>query len=129
MKERQIVTLMHKLFYGDIDTSDGYVHLFTDGTLDREKFEHFIRGYIQDRNLLIYVNSQRVFSCSLIDAYEIVKANLSDNRVRIANEAFSARIIIEPTGVAVGHLTNKGIGREKRTHFSNVIYRKDYDEP
>ena len=113
MEERQIITLMHKLFYGDIDTSDGYVHLIKEGTLDREVFGRFVGGYIHEDDLLIYVDSQNVFSCALIEAYDIVKSYFSSSRIRIANESFTARIIIEPTGVGVGHLTSKGIGREK----------------
>jgi len=113
MEERQIITLMHKLFYGDIDTSDGYVHLIKENALDREVFERFVGGYIHDELLLIYVNSQNVFSCSLVEAFDIVKSNYSSSRIRIANESFNARIIIEPTGVGVGHLTNKPIKVDK----------------
>lgn len=112
MEERQIITLMHKLFYGDIDTNDGYVHLIKEDTLDRDVFKRFVGGYIHGEVLLIYVNSQIVFSCALNEAYDIVKPHFSNSRIRIANESFTARIIIEPTGVGVGHLTSKGIGRD-----------------
>ena len=113
MIERQIITLMHKLFYGDIDTSDGYVHLIKDNVLDRGMFERFVSGYIYDDILLIYVDSQNVFSCTLVEAFDIVKSNYSNGRIRIANKSFNAKIMIEPIGVGVGHLTNKSIGHRR----------------
>lgn len=105
MKKRQIITLMHKLFYSDINTTNGYVHLLKNDSLNRELFEIFVTNYIHDENLLIYVNSQSAFSCTLNESYEIVKSNYSKNRIKIANKSFTAKIIIEPTGVGVGHVT------------------------
>jgi len=107
MNNRQIITLMHKLFRDDIDKSDGYVHLFTNDELDVSKYNAFVSSYIQDENILVYVNSQNVHYCSIKESFELVRKNMSNSRIRLANESFSAKILIESMGVGVGHLTRR----------------------
>jgi hypothetical protein len=107
MNNREIITLMHKLFSGDIDTSDGYVHLFTNDELDISKYEAFVSSYIHDETVLVFINSQNVHHCTIHESFELVRDNMANNRIRLANENFSAKILIESTGVGVGNLTRR----------------------
>lgn len=107
MNTRQIVTLMHKLHYGDVDTSDGYEHLMVDGKLELSKFERFVNRYINEPSMLFYANSQLAGVGDIQDAFEFAIANMAENRIRIASNDFQAKIIIEPIGVGIGHLTSK----------------------
>jgi hypothetical protein len=45
---------------------------------------------------------------------------MTENRIRIASEDFSAKIIIEPTGVAVGHLTSQSTQTLILPHYNNT---------
>lgn len=107
MNKRQIVTLMHKLHYGDLDASDGYEHLMVNGKLDLSKFERFVCGYINEPNMVFYANSQLAGFGDIQDAFEFTRTNMADNRIRIASNDFQAKIIIEPVGVGIGHLTSQ----------------------
>jgi hypothetical protein len=106
MNNREIITLMHKLFSGDIDTSDGYVHLFTNDELDISKYEAFVSSYIHGEAVLVFINSQNVHQCTIHESFELVRDNMANNRIRLANENFSAKILIESIGVGVGNLTS-----------------------
>ncbi|MEL4342617.1 hypothetical protein AAEH92_18000 [Shewanella xiamenensis] len=107
MNTRQIVTLMHKLHYGDVDTSDGYEHLMVDGKFEFSKFERFVCRYIKDPNMVFYANSQLAGFGDIQNAFEFTRTNMADNRIRIASIDFRAKIIIEPLGVGIGHLTSQ----------------------
>jgi len=106
MGKREIITLMHKLHYGDINTSDGYVHLMVNGSLDREKFEQFVRRYITEDNLLLYADSQNVMWGGIQEAFAFTQEHMLSNRIRVASMDFLAKLIIEPTGVGAGHLAS-----------------------
>ncbi len=84
MGKREIITLMHKLHYGDINTSDGYVHLMVNGSLDREKFEQFVRRYITEDNLLLYADSQNVMWGGIQEAFAFTQEHMLSNRIRVA---------------------------------------------
>lgn len=106
MERRKIITIMHKLHYGDVNTVDGYVHLMVNGSLDFEKFERFIRQYITEENMLLYADSQNVMQGNIQEAYTFTQTHMRSNRVRVASIDFLAKLIIEPIGVGVGHLKN-----------------------
>lgn len=105
MNKRQIVTLMHKLHYENIDTTDGYEHLVVDGRLEWPKFESFVRRYVQGIDMVFYATSQVAGIGDIHKAFEFTQTYMTNNRIRIASEDFLARIIIEPIGVGIGHLT------------------------
>ncbi len=107
MNKRQIVTLMHRLHYRDVDTSDGYEHLMVDGKLELSKFERFVYRYINEPNMVFYANSQLAGVGDIQDAFEFTRTNMAENRIRIASNDFQAKIIIEPIGVGIGHLTSQ----------------------
>lgn len=106
MSQREIVTLMHKLFRGDIDKSDGYVHVFTNEELDKNKIDDFLSSYIDTDTVYIYVTSQNAFECKTKDIYKNIKQHMKNHRLRIATPDFHVKILTEPTGVAVGSITN-----------------------
>ena len=105
MNTRQIVTLIHKLHYVDVDTSDGYEHLMVDGKLELDKFEWLVCRYINEPNMVFYANSQLSGFGDIQDAFEFTRTNMADNRIRIASNDFQVKIIIEPIRVGIGHLT------------------------
>jgi hypothetical protein len=106
MNTRQIVTLMHKLHSGGVNTSDGYEHLMVDGRLELKKFKSFVCRYIKEEKMVFYANSQLVGFGDIQDAFEFTVRNMADNRIRIASTDFQGKIIIEPTGVGIGQLTS-----------------------
>ena len=76
MNKREIITLMHRLFYGDIDISDGYQHLYVNDELDESKYSEFIQSYIRGNTILIYVNSQEAIESNIKDSYLYVKQHM-----------------------------------------------------
>ncbi|MEA1988326.1 MAG: hypothetical protein U9N57_03825 [Pseudomonadota bacterium] len=107
MNQREIITLMHKLFQSDIDKSDGYEHVFENDDLSEEKLNNFIKQYIETDKVLVYVNSQNAFECKTSSIYSKIKAFIKKDRIRIASPCFSGKILTETTGVAVGSLTRR----------------------
>lgn len=102
MDKRVIQTLMHRLFYGDIDQSDGWRHLVKDGHFNRELFESFLDSYIPGESVLIYQSSHRAVHCQKPEAFEHVVTFLPTGPVHIADPRFRARLLINPIGVGVG---------------------------
>src|SRR5690606_34383812 len=87
--------------------SDRYEHLMVDGKLELSKFERFVSRYINEPNIVFYANSQLAGIGDIQDAFEFTKANMTENRIRLASNDFQAKIIIEPIGVGIGHLTSQ----------------------
>jgi len=102
MNKREIITLMHKLFRGDIDTSNEYVHLFKNNELNETLFENFIETHITSDSVLIYLDSNNAVECKSNESYTHVNEYLKSGRVRIADPKFKNRVLIEPTGVGIG---------------------------
>ena len=102
MNKREIQTLMNRLFYGDIDQSDGWHHLLSDGHLDKDLFEEFLFSYIETDTVLVYLNGQNAVQCKASEAHQIVKDLLVHGRVKMADPKFKGRVIIDPIGVGVG---------------------------
>ncbi len=104
---------MHRLFYSDIDTADGYKHLYKNNELDEKLYNEFIHSYINTDSILIYVNSQEAIETNIEESYSYVKEHVKNNRVRIADPEFKAKIILEPSGVGIGALTSSSSGTAK----------------
>lgn len=102
MDAREITTLMHRLFRGDIPQTDGWVHLIVDGEFDRSRVDSLINRYIQGDELLLFVNAQHCVSSTRVDAFTHIKSLLPHGTVRIADPRFHARILINQIGVGVG---------------------------
>ena len=102
MNNREIQTLMNRLFYGDIDQSDGWCHLMKDESLDKALFEEFVAKYVEADTVLVYLNSQNSVQCEIAEAYQVTKEYLKLGRVKMADPKFKARLIIDPIGVGVG---------------------------
>ena len=102
MESREIQTLMHRLFYGDINQSDGWRNLFKNGSLDQDLFEHFLASYITEDSVLIYLDSQHSIHCQKQDAFSHVSEFLKSGAVRMSDPRFKAKILINPIGVGVG---------------------------
>ncbi len=102
MNARQITTLMHKLFYGDISQADGWVHLFENGELNQARVDSLISRYIEGDELLLFVNAQHCAHTNRFSAFPYVRDFLNYGVVRIADLKFRARILIHPIGVGVG---------------------------
>jgi len=107
MNKREIVTLMHKLFPGDIDKSNGYEHIYKDDELDETMLNNFLAKYINTDNVFIYVNSQNAFECKTPNIYKCIQPHVKNERIRIATPDFNVKIITELTGVAAGSITNR----------------------
>jgi molybdopterin-biosynthesis enzyme MoeA-like protein len=91
-----------------------------DGLLDQTKFQNFVRRYMAQDNLVLYANSQTAIYGNIEQAFGFTRENMTENRIRIASEDFSAKIIIEPTGVAVGHLTSQSTQTLILPHYNNT---------
>ncbi|MNG17244.1 hypothetical protein D3C85_972130 [compost metagenome] len=102
MDARQITTLMHKLFYGDISQEDGWVHLVVDGRLNCDKVNQLINRYITGDEVLLFVDPQHCAFSSKENAFSHVEQLIEHGTVRIADPRFNARILISPIGVGVG---------------------------
>jgi hypothetical protein len=102
MEPRQITTLMHRLFYGDIPDTDGWAQLMVNGELNAERVNSLINRYIKTENLLLFVNSQHCAYTLKSDAFEHTKKLILHGTVRIADPQFHARILISQIGVGVG---------------------------
>ena len=102
MNKREIITLMHKLFRGDIYSPDGYIHLFKNDCLDEKLLSNFLSKYNINDTILIYLDSNNVVECKANNSYKIIKEFVKSGRVRIADPDFKNRALIEPTGVGIG---------------------------
>ena len=74
---------MHKLFYGDIDKSDGYRHVFTNDELDPDKFNDVLDSYIETDITHVYIDSQNAFECQTNEVFEAIKMHFKTQMVEI----------------------------------------------
>lgn len=102
MDKREIQTLMRRLFYGDIDQSDGWQHLMRDGKLSQELFEMLLNRYISSESVLIYLDAQRAVHCPRAEAFKHAADFLEYGPVRITDPKIQSRILINPIGVGAG---------------------------
>lgn len=102
MDKREIQTLMHRLFYDDIDQSDGWCHLMKNDQLNRELFESLLDRYFLGKFILVYQNSQQAICCQKAEGFEYVVEFLRSGPVRVADPRFQSRVLINPIGVGVG---------------------------
>lgn len=102
MTPREITTLIHRLFYGDISHDDGWVHLMLNSELCEERVVSFIDKYFDSSELLLFVNSQHCMSSSKMEAFGNIKHLLFLGIVRIADPRFQTRALINPIVVGVG---------------------------
>lgn len=103
MDARQITTLMHKLFYGDIPQNDGWVNLMIDDTLSRNRVNDLIEKYIKGDELLIFVDPQHCVHSNKSVAFEHIEILIKYGTIRIADPCFHGRILINPIGVGAGN--------------------------
>lgn len=101
MTNREITTLMHRLFRGDLGPGE-YDHLMVDDQLDRARVDDLLERYIPGDGLLIFVDRNHCVLSSRASAFEYVREFMPHGRVRIANPSFRGRVIIEPLGVGAG---------------------------
>ncbi|MGJ4748450.1 hypothetical protein ACQV5M_18970 [Leptospira sp. SA-E8] len=101
MNNREITSLMHRLFYGDLGPAD-YVHFMVDEKLDRIRVNSLLGRFIPGDEFLIYANSSHCALSSRSGAFEHSDRLMQLGRVKIADPRFEGRVIIEPSGVGAG---------------------------
>jgi hypothetical protein len=101
MNNREITSLMHRLFYGDFGPAD-YVHLMVDDKLDRVRVNSLLERFIPGDEFLIFANSNHCALSSRADAFEHIDRFMQLGRVKIADPRFEGRVIIEPLGIGAG---------------------------
>ena len=110
MTNREITTLMHRLFGSDLGPLD-YVHLIVDDQLDRTQVDVLLDRCIPGDELMIFVNSKHVAFSKRDEAFEYIRDFMRQGRVKIADPKFHGRVIIEPLGVGAGRaLTSHSSG-------------------
>ena len=102
MDNREITTLMHRLFRGELPAAGEYVHLMVDDRLDRARLHALLDRYIPGDQLLIFVDRNHCAFSDRQRAFEYVRDFMPHGRVRIADPRFRGRVIIEPLGVGAG---------------------------
>ncbi len=103
MTNREITTLMHKLFLGDLGPAD-YVHLMVDDQLDQARVGTLLDRYVPGDELLIFVDQNHCAFASRESAFQYILKFMQSGRVKIADPKFRGRVIIEPLGVGAGHV-------------------------
>jgi len=103
MTNREITTLMHRLFPGDLGPVD-YVHLMVDGQLDRARVDALLDRYIRGDEVLIFVDINHCAAKQRKDTFNCIREFIQYGRVRVADPRFQGRVIIEPLGVGAGEL-------------------------
>jgi hypothetical protein len=101
MTNREITTLMHRLFRSDLGPGE-YVHLMVDGQLDRARVDELLARHIPGDELLIFVDRNHCAFSTREKAFEHIREFMPHGRVRIADPRFQGRAIIEPLGVGAG---------------------------
>lgn len=101
MTSREITTLMHRLFRGDLGPVD-YVHLMVQGQLDRARVDSLLDRYIRGDEVLIFVDSNRCAASRREFAFGFIQEFMQHGRVKVADPRFQGRVIIEPSGVGAG---------------------------
>lgn len=101
MTNREITTLMHRLFDGDLGPAD-YVHLMVDDKLDRARVNALLAHFIPGEQLLIFVTSNHCTFSNRTEAFEKIEQLMQLGRVIIADPKFHGHVMIEPLGVGVG---------------------------
>lgn len=108
MDKREIITLMHKLFYGRLGPSAKWTGVFTDNEkLDRLKFDTLVQSFFGDSTILIYESSLNVNECHSSQGFEYVSNYIKSGVVKIANPMFTKVIEVDPLGVAGTYCTNE----------------------
>lgn len=102
MTNREITTLMHRLFPGDLPGAGEYVHLMSDDELSRERVDALLNRYIVGNELLIFVNRNYCAFSGRAEAFEYIREFMLHGRVKIADPRFRGKVIIEPLGVGAG---------------------------
>lgn len=102
MTDREITTLMHRLFWSRWIGPDPYVHLMVNDALDEGRVRSLLDQYIQGDELLLFVNPQHLAFSSRRAAFGHIKSLLQHGAVRIADPQFQGRVLIEPLGVGTG---------------------------
>lgn len=102
MTNREITTLMRRLFPGDLGPIE-YEHLMVEDRLDRTRVDALLDRYIRGDELLIFVDRNHCVSATRETAFDYIREFMGHGRVRIADRRFKGRVIIEPLGVGAGN--------------------------
>ena len=103
MTNREITTLMHRLFRGDLGPGE-YVHLMVDDQLDRALVDDLLARCIPGSELLIFVDRNYCAFSNREEAFESIREFMPHGRVKVADPRFQGRVIIEPQGVGAGYV-------------------------
>ena len=102
MTPREITSIMHKLFAYDVGGAVPWRHLMNEGRLDHAACLVFLREYITDEFVLVFVDSRHAVKCSINEAPSIIEDFMKIRRVKVANLSLTAKIVVDPIGVAQG---------------------------
>jgi hypothetical protein len=111
MTNREITTLMHRLFPTDLGPIE-YVHLMVDDRLNSARLNALLDYYIPGDEVLIFGDRNHCVSSSRELAFDFVQNFMQHGRVRIADPQFRGRVIIEPLGVGGGTLASAKVLRD-----------------
>jgi hypothetical protein len=102
MTPREITSIMHKLFAYDVKGAEPWRHLMKEGQLDHAACLAFLREYITDEFVLVFVDSQHAVKCAIDEAPSIIEDFMKIRRVKVANLSFTAKLVVDPIGVGQG---------------------------
>jgi hypothetical protein len=102
MTPREITSIMHKLFAYDVKGAEPWRHLMNEGRLDHATCLAFLREYITDDFVLVFVDAQHAVKCSIDEAPSVIEAFMKIRRVKVANVGFTAKLVVDPIGVGQG---------------------------
>jgi hypothetical protein len=73
------------------------------GKLNPKACEQLIQDYISDEEVVIFVDSRHVVQCLRKDAVAYIDSFMKIGHVRVANLAFTSKVVINPIGVGQGN--------------------------
>lgn len=93
---------MHRLFGHDVGGSDPWQHLMVNGAFNREACARLLNDYISEDEVVVFVDSQHAVHCRKLEAPTHIESFMKIRRVKVANLAFTAKVVIDPIGVGQG---------------------------
>ncbi|MCV2351115.1 hypothetical protein [Paucibacter sp. Y2R2-4] len=93
---------MHRLFGNDVGGSDPWRHLMVDDTFNRDACARLINDYISEDEVVVFIDSRHAVHCRKDEAPPHIESFMKIRRVKVANLAFTAKVVVDPIGVGQG---------------------------
>jgi 5-carboxymethyl-2-hydroxymuconate isomerase len=117
MTPREITSLMKRLFRYETGGNDAWRHLMSGNGFDAHACEELLRSYISDEEVLVFVDRQHATHCSISEAVGFIENFMKLGYVRVANRAFTSKVIIAPIGVGQGYNSRAGQSPSSALHL------------